>query len=123
MEELIIPYEYQIIDKKEKFLYFDSESKNMRVLVFCTKDSLKILKECLQFYANRTFKSAPRLFNQFFVIHGKLNDVSTFPLIYSIMTPKTEQTYDIFFNFLVDELGEFEPDSIMTDFEMDSRKS
>lgn len=123
VEELTIPDIYQITDKKEKFLYFDSGSKNMRVLVFCTEDNLKILKKCSQWYADGTFKSAPPLFNQFFVIHGKLNDGSIFPLIYSLMTHRTEQAYDILFNFLADELGEFEPESIMTDFEIASRKS
>lgn len=39
------------------------------------------------------------------------------------MTHRTEQAYDILFNFLADELGEFEPESIMTDFEMTSSKS
>ncbi|KAL4083483.1 hypothetical protein QTP88_028799 [Uroleucon formosanum] len=73
--------------------------------------------------ADGTFKSAPPLFNQFLVIHGKLNDGSIFPLIYSIMTHRTEQAYDISLNFLTDELGEFEPESIMTDFEMASRKT
>ncbi|KAL4142125.1 hypothetical protein QTP88_004642 [Uroleucon formosanum] len=73
--------------------------------------------------ADGTFKSAPPLFNQFFVIHEKLNDGSIFPLIYSVMTHKTEQAYDILLNFLADELGEFEPESIMIDFEMASRKS
>jgi hypothetical protein len=75
----------------------------MRVLVFFTKDNLKILKKYLQWYADRTFKSAPPLFNQFFVIHRKLNDKSIFPLMYNIITHRTEQANDILFNFLADE--------------------
>lgn len=39
------------------------------------------------------------------------------------MTHRTQQIYDILFDFLADEFGEFEPKTIMTDFEMVSKKS
>jgi len=45
-----------------------------------------------------------------------------FPLVYSIITHRTEQAHDILFNFLANELGEFESESIMSNFEMASRK-
>lgn len=61
--------------------------------------------------------------NTFFITHGKLNVGSTLPLVYSLMTHRTKQTYDISFDFLSNELGEFEPESITTDFEMAFRKS
>lgn len=64
-----------------------------------------------------------RITNQLFVIHGKLNDETIYPLVYSLLIHRTEQAYDILFNFLIDELGEFELESIMTDFEMASKKS
>lgn len=37
------------------------------------------------------------------------------------LTYRTEQAYDILFNFLTNELGGFEPQSVMTDFEIVSK--
>lgn len=54
------------------------------ILLFFNKENLKLFKKCSLpwLYADRIFISAPPLFNVFFIIEGKLNYGSTFPLVY-----------------------------------------
>jgi hypothetical protein len=101
----------------------DFDEGSQKVLIFSTDDNMEYLKKCEQWYADGTFKSAPPLFDQLFVIQGKKSHSALIPLVYCLMSNRTERAHDIVFEFLADKLGDFEPQNMMSDFEVASRNS
>ena len=71
-----------------------------------------------------TFKSSPSLFRQLYTIHGRIGPNigdPIVPLIYSLMTSKSEQFYRILFQEVIEKADifgiELNPAVIITDFE------
>lgn len=58
--------------KGEDFLLFDNANENDRMLIFGTKENLRILKECTDLFCDGTFDVVPNLFSQLYTIHGML---------------------------------------------------
>ena len=85
-------------------------------------NNLEVLVKCQHWFADATFKSAPRLFRQLFVIHGLWNGI-VLPLVYVLMSSKTEEQYDKLFDVLQELKPELYPLTIMTDFERASLKA
>ena len=57
-----------------------------------------------------TFKTSPSLFTQMYTIHGRLgpnNGDPIVPLIYSLMTSKSEQFYRILFQEIIEKKNYF----------------
>jgi hypothetical protein len=126
LEDLVIPASYQKSIANEDFLLFDSGSANDRILLFSTQENLRALHQSDHWYADGTFKCAPSLFTQLFSIHGVISG-STHPLVHGLLPNKREATYTRFLTAL-NELGsnaqlQFQPKSILTDFEKSSLNS
>lgn len=89
--------------------------------MFYTIACLHHLSNSAQWWADGTFKTAPKLFYQLFVIHGQVYG-HVFPLIYCITTKKTQSTYSRIFNQLVEHANSIginlNPTRIVCDFEL-----
>ena len=70
LEHLNLPEEYKKTSKGEQFLLYDSGSDTQRNLIFGTQSNLEMLKLSRIWLADGTFKTAPSLFTQVYVIHA-----------------------------------------------------
>lgn len=71
LAELELPDEYKETADGEIFLLYDSKNPDKRILIFSTKENLKLLRQCKTWIVDGTFDSAPPLFYQvlnFFII-------------------------------------------------------
>ena len=98
-----------------QFLFFDSgvEDEN-RYVIFASIICLNSLKKTKVWLSDGTFKSCPKEFYQVYVIHGHIYGI-TVPLVYILMSGKTEAMYCIAFEKLR-EIG-CAPDIIIVDYE------
>ena len=60
--DLVIPDKYSNIES-EPFLPYDRGQVLDRILIFSTKRNLEHMTRCDHWYADRTFNTAPQLFN------------------------------------------------------------
>ncbi|CAF0868187.1 unnamed protein product [Rotaria sordida] len=98
-----------------------------RILLFTTSENLKWLQEAKFWIMDGTFKTVPTLFRQLYSIHAPAGGNVTFrivPLVYALMSNKSEELYQRLFqelNELADENElELKPDFVLTDFEKGS---
>ena len=61
LRDLILPIEYTITNRGEKFLYHDSDDEN-HFLIFTTTQNLQLLKEYENWFSDGTFKTIPSIF-------------------------------------------------------------
>ena len=93
-----------------------------RILIFGRKSNVKLLKECEKFFVDGTFKIAPPLFSQVYVISGeKFGGVH--PLLYALLPNKLRATYDKLFEMILEIEPDFSPTIVNCDYEMASFKS
>jgi hypothetical protein len=105
----------------------DISNGTERILLFTTIENLKWLQEAKFWIMDGTFKTVPTLFRQLYSIHapagGNVNS-QIVPLVYALMSLKSEELYQILFqtlNELADENKlELNPDFVLTDFEKGS---
>ena len=70
LEQLIIPEEFMRTLKDELFLLHDSGLEIQRILIFATQKNLDMLQFSRVWLADGTFRTAPLLFTQVYVIHA-----------------------------------------------------
>lgn len=74
--------ELQLVDiktnKDEPFIMGDYTAGTNRIVMFSTGENLEFLGTCEQMHMDGTFSTCPDLFQQIYVIHGKLLSVSSF---------------------------------------------
>lgn len=74
-----------------------------------------------QFWCDGTFKTAPKLFYQLFTIHAAVFD-HVYPLVYCLMTGKTQDMYTTLFRHLSEHASAFgltlNPFRVICDFEL-----
>ena len=72
LDNLELPEVYKRTNKGEPFLHHDSGSaaQNTRILILGTKSNVEIVNTSSVWLADRTFKSAPNLFYQLYVVHA-----------------------------------------------------
>ncbi|KFD61128.1 hypothetical protein M514_12617 [Trichuris suis] len=124
LAEVAIPEELQRTLTGEPFLISDLAVEDHRMLIFASKADIEKLSAASLWIMDGTFKTVPRLFYQLYTIHGALQTsrFSIFPLVYILMTGKSEELYRRVFQ----ELGDFgernelhlRPSVIMTDLEL-----
>ncbi|CAI6376617.1 unnamed protein product [Macrosiphum euphorbiae] len=106
----------------EPFLLDDSGPGVDRILIFGRNRSLDILYNSKVWYCDGTFKIAPAIFSQVFVILAEaLGGVH--PLIYALLPNKQEKTYTHLFKMLNQLKPGLNPTSISCDFEQAILKS
>jgi len=103
----------------EPFLVKTERSDN-DILIFTTASNLSVLSKCDTLYVDGTFKTCPKLFTQFFTIHGLVEEFVV-PLVYVLLADKSCKTYFDMFNCLRTEMARhmlpLNPKVIISDFE------
>lgn len=85
--------------------------------MFSTPKNLEFLQSFDVWLADATFKVAPTLFQQLFIIHGFRNGVA-YPLLYCLMPYRTSEMYRKVLTALKNLHPGLAPTTIMTDYEM-----
>jgi hypothetical protein len=120
LDELVVPSQLTITEDDKSFLLCDGKVDKERVLIFASRTGLEILSKTTQWHADGTFKSAPQMFLQVYIICGFYKD-KIFPCVYSITTAKNEMIY----KYIIDQIKtkaiasglEVKPLTILLDFE------
>ncbi|CAB4493336.1 unnamed protein product [Rhizophagus irregularis] len=96
-----------------------------RILLFTTRENIQHLANALFWIMDGTFKTVPTIFHQMYTIHapvGAEDNSRILPLVYVLMTRKSEVLYRWLFENLIefaeDNDIELKPQSIITDFEL-----
>ena len=101
----------------KSFCGMDCGTFDKRNLVFGTNKNLKYLWEASHWFLNGTFKTVPRTFSQLYTVHALING-HTVPLIYILLTDKTQATYTAVLEQLKNLINELTPETAMVDYEI-----
>ena len=71
-----------------------------RLCLFSSEDTLKEIQRATEFYVDGTFKIVPLIFLQLFTIHLFIFG-QQFPVIYGLLTDKSEETYVRMFQCII----------------------
>ena len=110
LQDLVIPPEYQITEKGDNFLLYDSGRGIQRVIIFGTKCNVEMLNGFQIGLAGGTFKTAPSQFPQVYTIHGlrggpnPLQDGHLLPSLFVLLPNKTGMWQQI--NLCVQQLSQ-----------------
>ena len=74
-----------------RFLLFDTKSSD-RIIAFASSFQLQILSQATRWHADGTFKAAPELFSQVYLIHGWYLD-EMHPCVFILTADRTKNTY------------------------------
>ena len=77
---------------------------------------LSLLRECKNWYADGTFKIAPKHLFQLYTIHTE-KDGFVIPYVYALMTDKSQSSYDTVLKKLLEQEAALNPLSVILDFE------
>lgn len=113
----LLPDHLKLTDRGDNFVLHEDKT----LIVFTTDSNLSVLKSCKHWFADGTFKVCPEDFYQMFTLHGLFKS-QVIPLVYGLLIGKKASDYDQFFKLIMDQ-GDFNPESILTDFESGTIKS
>ncbi|KAK0425787.1 hypothetical protein QR680_009385 [Steinernema hermaphroditum] len=81
-------------ENPENFLMAEGNAGDPnRMIILCCRTDLNRLAECNTWFADGTFKVAPEMFMQLWVIHGLVHN-RVLPFVYCFMPNKLEESYD-----------------------------
>jgi len=94
-----------------------------RILVFATKEYLRILFKSRIWFVDGTFKTAPDIFLQLFTIHGLYDKDYSFPLVYALLENKLELSYTAVLQAVkaiatATGIHVLDPETVIADFEV-----
>ncbi|CAM4983140.1 unnamed protein product, partial [Rotaria socialis] len=95
------------------------EEKDM--IIFTTKSNLSALKQSKHWFADGTFKVCPNDLYQLFTLHALMTS-TIIPLVYGLLIGKSSNDYNGFFRKVLDQ-GNFQPETILSDFETGTIKT
>lgn len=111
----------------EQFMIGHYTEGDICVIVFTTKNNCRLLNTASYWLMDGTFKSSPTPFVQIYSIHAVVGTTDegtdkVVPLVYGLLSHKTEKSYSIFFEilkrFVFHKLNiNLSPTLILTDFE------
>ncbi|XP_068213295.1 uncharacterized protein [Palaemon carinicauda] len=121
--EIDIPQELVCTYDGEHFLAYDSGSDDPdRYFIFATHQNLKLMKENKHWMGDGTFKIAPQLFYQLYVIHIIYKGI-VLPVVYILLQRKSEEAYNRALTQLHFMDTEIVPASISCDYEKTFHKA
>ncbi|CAF2617287.1 unnamed protein product [Rotaria sp. Silwood2] len=113
--EIRISDELKATNGGSRFLLYDNEDSVHRIIILSSDDDLDRLSNSEHWHSDGTFKIAPQLFEQLYVIHGFICG-RALPLVYCMLSGKSEALYDEIFNVILQHVSG-RPKSITIDFE------
>ena len=117
LSEINVPENLRFTTRNESFLIYDSGSNDAnRITLFSTTANINLMASCENWFMDGTFSVAPRLFYQVYTIHA-LKSNKVLPLVYALMTNKTQLNYTRMFEELLRQQPNLNPQTIMMDFE------
>ena len=120
IDELEIVAPWSLDEDGCRFLIFDNKNNENRILIFGTDQCLRHLSASQFWFMDGTFKVAPILFKQLYVIRAALDD-SAVSAVYAFLSSKEEDTYVEMLEAIskkCDDIGHpLDPSNIMIDFE------
>jgi len=90
--------------------------ENGSALVFVSDKQLALLRLATQVYFDATFKVISTIFYQLFTLVAQFAD-ATFPVVFAVMSRKTNAPYTGVFAKVLELVPEFTPTSAMEDFD------
>ena len=121
LASIIIPDSFRMYEfaprQNENFLLIDSGAGDPdRILVFGRQSHVNWSFQMKKIYVDGTFRSAPSLFSQVYVIMAARGEF-VLPILYALLPDKQEETYKRLFKSIRELWPDFAPSSISTDFE------
>ncbi|XP_076069776.1 uncharacterized protein LOC143041652 [Oratosquilla oratoria] len=106
----------------QQFMFYDSGAdSSRRIIAFATEEGLRYLARSTQWFVDGTFRTAPKLFHQLYIIRCPLGE-SAITCVYAFLSGKTQSIYEELFQAIVEPcatLGfNLDPTTITTDFEL-----
>jgi len=94
-----------------------------RILVFATKEYLRILFKSRIWFVDGTFETAPDIFLQLFIIHGLYDKDYSFPLVYALLEKELELPYTAVLQAVkamatATGIHVLDPETVIADFEV-----
>ena len=114
LDEFTVPEELTNAVDGDRFLYADIADDNNRALVYVTNDNLKKLSEAKYWVCDGTFDTVPNQIRQLFTIHASIapSHKHTYPMVYVLMSSKTESLYRKVFSILIEKAEELDVELI-----------
>ena len=102
-----------------RFLLFDTKGSD-RIIAFASSYQLQRLSQVTRWHADGTFKAAPELFSQVYLIHGWYLD-EMHPCVFILTADRTKNTYERALRQLkqaaAQQQFQLKPSQFMSDFE------
>lgn len=124
LENLIVPERMKQTLDGTNFLVRDTTIDDNRILLFTTHTNVHHLAQSPFWIMDGTFKTVPTIFKQLYTIHGCVGgheNSRVMPLVYALMSSKSEECYKTLFQDLIDFSDEhninLQPQFVLTDFE------
>ena len=117
------PIDVEIPEEFRECILADFIDSKTRIIVFCTPQSMEYVKRVNIFFCDGTFKSvAFTSFSQLYSIHGdigsSIDSTNIIPLIYVLMSDKSERSYVCLFSMLQSRLPYMKPKQFTLDYEV-----
>lgn len=124
LETLIIPESYKRYEfapgQTENFLLADTASEQpdpQRILIYGRESNIQWNEQMKNIFIDGTFRQAPPLFYQIFVILANRGGF-VLPILYALLPNKHRETYGRLFQLIKDMWPQFEPETISLDYEL-----
>jgi hypothetical protein len=121
LTSMVIPDAYKTYEttpgQSEIFLLEDTGAGENRILIFGREGNMTWCREVRSLYLDGTFKLAPPLFHQVYVILAERNN-HVFPLLYALLPNKRRQTYQLLFQTMARKWPELQPTALSIDYEI-----
>jgi hypothetical protein len=119
-------YNFHLNEDGQRFLLADTKLNNDRIVIFSSSIGLEVLEKLKKWHCDGTFKTAPKLFYQFYLIYGTSKG-NIMPCAFILLIGKSEAIYKRMINELHEAaLGmrlKLEPEMIYVDFELAAIKA
>ena len=100
---------------------YDNEQQDKRIIIFATEDGLRLLGAADTWFMDGTHSTAPKQFEQLFVIRVPLGDTCV-SAVYALLPSKETYIYEEMFNHILDACGRLhitpKPVRVIADYEM-----
>lgn len=111
---------------KESFLFFDDGSEE-RIMGFASESARELLSEKDDFFADGTFKSCSKQFDQLYTIHTDIGSseqsTNIVPVVYALLPNRKANTYSRLFGLIKEQIPLWKPKTFKIDFETSAIQS
>lgn len=130
LQDFEIPDEFRKCNDQD-FLLAHFKDRDVSIIMFGTKKNLQLLLESPYWLMDGTFRCCPWPCYQLYTVHGVIGhgeNKKTVPLVYGLLSRKTERCYFLFLELLRTQAQnkygfDLSPNIVVTDFELAAIKA